>query len=1000
MAGSSSTTLLLALPEQVMSGIRGVQLESHLDIKAVVPSVEINVQVDDKTVRQANPEYTTWVAKDQQVPTHKTMAAIWAAVEVIFSSQTKAHAMNTRIALTTTQKGSLTMVEYIAKMKTLVDDMTMAGKPLEDDDVISYVLTGLDSDYNPITTMVVALPRQTMPTAGVVAAAILVVSVANLHDKVKGRGSNNNTRSQNPRGNNNNNNHTAAGTASRKIMFLMRRPPRSHLLPSLSIEDAMGTLGGHVAPGAFFFLIGLWQLFGHTRLFLLQRSSYVAPVWFPVRGRGRGIRHIELVMIIVGSVISISMELFIVQAKHQPLDDDGTIPSVHLHNFEHASISLAWLVFAAATIHMDRARTPMRDAVSQLVAAAAFAQQLLIFHFHSADHTGVQGQYHRLLELVIAVTLATSLLLIPHQRSIVLSLVRSASLVFQGVWFAVMGVMMWTPALVPKGCFINDEEGLEVVRCRSQEALDRAKSLVNLQFYWYMTGTVAFVVVFYLQMAKMYQEQQPQYVPLVVKGGSGRGFSIGEIRDEEDDDFGAAKDGLGHEKRPARQRLARNAARKATKGWTPSELTRRPPNLLKTPHHFPSTVQQTQFKATINSSLSSRPLPISPHRKAMGTLVGHVAPGAGFLLIGLWHLFSHTRLFLLRPRSYTAPVWFPVRGVRHLELILIIIGTAMSILMELVIGPERHQPFDLDGTIPSNHLHNFEHASISLGLLLFAALTIHMDRAVAPNRDAVSQLVAAAAFAQQLLIFHLHSADHMGVEGQFHWLLQTVIAVTLATTLLGIPCPRSFTVSLVRSGSLVFQGVWFIAMGVMLWTPGLVPKGCFLNREEGHDVVRCRTDEALERAKSLVNLQFSWYMTCTVVFVVISYLLLTKLYPEEPQYVPLVMGGSSGRDSDGHDDEDDDLEAAKRGFGQVRLTRSCLFGVTPSPSLRISLSPAPHASDTLRGVLHEFGAIEHDAASSEKCELHDGKGSEIPLTLLLMHAKEKSRRDFNNSELL
>ncbi|RLM85641.1 uncharacterized protein C2845_PM04G17400 [Panicum miliaceum] len=309
----------------------------------------------------------------------------------------------------------------------------------------------------------------------------------------------------------------------------------------------------------------------------------------------------------------------------------------------------------------------------------------------------------------------------------------------------------------------------------------------------------------------------------------------------------------------------------------------------------------------------------------MGTLVGHVAPGAGFLLIGLWQLFSHIRLFLLRPGSYTAPVWFPVRGVRHLELILIIVGTVISILMELVIGPEKHQPFDDDGTIPSNHLHNFEHASISPGLLLFAAVTIHMDRARAPNRDAVSQLVAAAAFAQQLLIFHLHSADHMGVEGQYHWLLQTVIAVTLATTLLGIPYPRSFTVSLVRSASLVFQGVWFIVMGVMLWMPALIPKGCFLNLEEGHDVVRCRTDEALDRAKSLVNLQFSWYLTGTVVFVIIVYLQLTKLYPEEPRYVPLVKAGSgSGSDSDtgrfsigdDHDDEDD-LEAAKRGFGQV-----------------------------------------------------------------------------------
>ena len=86
----------------------------------------------------------------------------------------------------------------------------------------------------------------------------------------------------------------------------------------------------------------------------------------------------------------------------------------------------------------------------------------------------------------------------------------------------------------------------------------------------------------------------------------------------------------------------------------------------------------------------------------MGTLVGHVAPGVGFIVVGLWHLYSHIRLFLLRPGSYVAPVWFPVRGARHLELILVISGAVASILMELVVGPARHQPFDDDGTVPSD----------------------------------------------------------------------------------------------------------------------------------------------------------------------------------------------------------------------------------------------------------------------------------------------------------
>jgi hypothetical protein len=89
-------------------------------------------------------------------------------------------------------------------------------------------------------------------------------------------------------------------------------------------------------------------------------------------------------------------------------------------------------------------------------------------------------------------------------------------------------------------------------------------------------------------------------------------------------------------------------------------------------------------------------------------------------------------------------------------------------------------------------------------------------------------------------------------------------------------------------------------------------------------VVRCRTDEALHRAKSLVNLQFSWYLTATVVFVVVFYLQVSRLYPEEPQYLPLVKGRNAndgrfsiGDDHEDDDDEDDDLEAAKRSYRHV-----------------------------------------------------------------------------------
>lgn len=268
----------------------------------------------------------------------------------------------------------------------------------------------------------------------------------------------------------------------------------------------------------------------------------------------------------------------------------------------------------------------------------------------------------------------------------------------------------------------------------------------------------------------------------------------------------------------------------------------------------------------------------------MGSLVGHVAPGFGFFIIGLWQLFNHIKLHATHPKSYTSLPWFPTSRIKYLELYTIIFASVASISMELFIGPDRHQPFDPDGTIPSNHLHNFEHSNISLTFLVYALFSILLDKLAAPMQMGLTYLLAAVAFGQQLLLFHLHSADHMGVEGQYHWLLQIVIFVSLLTTLLGINYPKSFLNSFARSISILFQGLWLMIMGFMLWTPSLIPKGCFINFEEGHQVVRCHGEEALERAKSLVNIEFSWFVVGVTILGMTVYLVMNKLYHEEMEY--------------------------------------------------------------------------------------------------------------------
>ncbi|KAK1314873.1 hypothetical protein QJS10_CPA06g02276 [Acorus calamus] len=286
----------------------------------------------------------------------------------------------------------------------------------------------------------------------------------------------------------------------------------------------------------------------------------------------------------------------------------------------------------------------------------------------------------------------------------------------------------------------------------------------------------------------------------------------------------------------------------------------------------------------------------------MGTLVGHVVPGFGFLLLGLWHLFNHSKLHSLHPTTYTSPPWFPTKRIKYLELFFIMLASSASISMELFIGPDRHQPLDPDGTIPSNHLHNFEHSSISLTFLVYALFALAFDKLNPKAGVAMTQLAAALAFSQMLLMFHLHSADHMGVEGQYHSLLQLSILVSLVTSLMGIGYPRSFMISFIRSVSIIFHGVWMIVMGYVLWTPALVFKGCFMNHEEGHTVVRCHGHEWLGRAKSLVNIQFSWLLAGVMVFSMGLYLIINRAYTEEYQYLDRLPDNDSS----------DDLESPKK----------------------------------------------------------------------------------------
>lgn len=260
-----------------------------------------------------------------------------------------------------------------------------------------------------------------------------------------------------------------------------------------------------------------------------------------------------------------------------------------------------------------------------------------------------------------------------------------------------------------------------------------------------------------------------------------------------------------------------------------------------------------------------------------GGTAGHVIMGCAFLIIGLWHLFNSIKLHSLHPTSYLSLPWFPVPRIKYLEPFTIILVTLIFILLELFNGGSPTAP---DGTIPSGHLRHFEHSIIAFSFTVCAFFSVVLDRMGSPGQHALVHFLQAVAFGQQLVIFHFHSTDHVGVEGQYHWLLQMITCVSLITSVVAVGFGGSFWNSFVRGFSVVHQGVWLIVTG-MLWTPQGMPKGCFLTKEMGRDAVVCRGDRALDRAKALVNLQFGFYLILVSVFCVGFYLVIFKFYSRE-----------------------------------------------------------------------------------------------------------------------
>ena len=120
-----------------------------LDNTDAAPPKTVEITQADKTTAAApNPLYGPWIAKDQQVLSYllnsmspeilaqvvgkESTFELWTTVTTPFASQSQSWIRNLRIAITNTKKGSMSSTAYMAKMKSLGDELAAAGRPVSD----------------------------------------------------------------------------------------------------------------------------------------------------------------------------------------------------------------------------------------------------------------------------------------------------------------------------------------------------------------------------------------------------------------------------------------------------------------------------------------------------------------------------------------------------------------------------------------------------------------------------------------------------------------------------------------------------------------------------------------------------------------------------------------------------------------------------------------------------------------------------------------------------
>ena len=150
--------------------LKGQHMFAFLNGSWPAPPQTLLTQLVATTTLVPNPEFQAWHLQDQlilsalisslseKILAHvvkcSTSREVWLTLERMFTSHSHAHIMQIHYQLATLRKGNSPIADYFHRFMNLADTFAAVDHPLNDFEMISFLLAGLGSEYDSFVTLV------------------------------------------------------------------------------------------------------------------------------------------------------------------------------------------------------------------------------------------------------------------------------------------------------------------------------------------------------------------------------------------------------------------------------------------------------------------------------------------------------------------------------------------------------------------------------------------------------------------------------------------------------------------------------------------------------------------------------------------------------------------------------------------------------------------------------------------------------------------------------